>query len=216
VRSLAVVSGAVVADGPAPSPGRARSLIEQLARSGPVDVIVFHDRRASTDERRGRRRELVPAAGVERVLEVATAPPRSAGAFREIHLHRSDAEEVAARRTAAFRTADVFLSSAPTVPDLVWAADLTSLTRAGWLCRSIPAVVDIDRDEDLTTARRRRAARRIASAAHLVTVTDLDRREELALPGALVVVDGDGDRFRAAIGAAVEAAASYRPARTTP
>jgi hypothetical protein len=213
VRALAIVSGARPPGAPGPTPGRVAAFVRLVATLGPVDAIVMHDERSSATATRSATELVIPPDVVGRRLEVAVAPPRRSGMIREVHLHRSDAEEVAARATPAFLLADEFIEAAPSY-DVVWCGDLVALTRAGWLRRSLPAVVDVDRHEDLSNLRLARAARREASTAHLVTVPDGERREQLGIPGSIVLDPAEAGTFGASIHAVVEAAAAYQPVRT--
>jgi hypothetical protein len=223
MRILAVVSGAA-----RPSldrrPGRLPAFLEVLGSLGAVDVVVVHDRTADVATRRGWWSGVAGAepvadgpagvVGVERVVEVAApALPRS-GFLREVHLGRSDAPERAARATAWFRVVDAFVASSPAPHDLVWCADVASLTRAGWLRPAVPAAVDIDRCELLGSERARRAVRRTAAPAHLVTMGSEERRAALGLPGS-VVVDSGATGLAPLIVAVVASTAAYRPVRTS-
>ena len=148
-----------------------------------------------------------------RHLEVAARRLPRGGFLREVHLGRSHGPERAARQTAWFRLVDAFILAAPSPPDLVWCADLDAATRAGWLRRATPAAVDLDRFEDLTSLRARRAARQTTNGAHLVTVDSADRRAALGLPGSVVVAGSDAGAVEQRLVAVVEQAAAYRPAR---
>lgn len=217
MRTLAVVAGApgVGRSGAlGPTPGRVSGFVARLAALGPVDLVVFHDELATADTRRTVSDALVPVGGVARRLEVATVALRRSGFIREVHLHRADADEVSARARPEMRLADSFIASSPSPHDLVWCSDLASLTRAGWLRRHLAAVVDVDRDEDLSSTRLTRAARRAAVTAHLVTVADDDRRDELAVPGSIVVDPTDDHAVRAAFRSVAAGAAAYRPVRS--
>jgi hypothetical protein len=221
MRALAVVSGASRHEVDR-TPGRLAAFLRSLAALGPVDLVVIHDEGVSLDRRRDWGAANLAAAPVEpfgevvtgRLLEVAAAPPRRSGMVREVHLHRSDAPEREARQAAWFRVVDSFVASAPGAHDVVWCADLAALTRAGWIRRSLPAIVDVDDVEDLGSERARRAARRVACVAHLVTMASAARREQLALPGSIVAAP-DEAAFAGALTDVVARAAAYRPARTS-
>jgi hypothetical protein len=222
MRTLAVVSGAS-RDPVDRSPGRVVWFLARLAELGPVDLVVVHDDAVDVEHRRAWTRANLGTAVVaeptgfvaERVIEVATAPPKRSGVLREVHLRHSDAPERQARRMAWFRVVDSFVASAPGPHDVVWCADLTALTRAEWSRRSPPAVADVDRGEALGRDRDRRSARRAACVAHLVTLDTPDRRDQLALPGSLVVAPDDGARFADHVATVVSRASAYRPARTS-
>lgn len=220
MRSLAVVSGASRHDGDR-TPDRLAGFLRSLAALGPVDLVVIHDVAVGPERRRewslanlSAPVEQVAEAGGGRALEVAAAPPRPPGMLREIHLHRSDAPEREARQASWFHVLDSFIAAAPDAHEVVWCGDLASVTRAGWIRRALPAVVDIDRGEDLATERARRAARRIACVAHLVTMDTEPRRQQLGLPGSIVVAP-DADAFTASVADVAARAAAYRPARTS-
>ena len=220
MRSLALVTGASrPGHGRDRDPGRVAGFLARLDALGPVDLVVVHDDAAPLATRRSwlaatlaGRGDDARVAGLARSIEVAAPPLRPPGVLRELH-HGSDTLERAARATTWFRLVDSFVAAAPAAHDLVWCADLAALTRAGWIRRALPAVVDVDRFEDLGSVRSRRAARRTACVAHLVTVDEPDRRDLLALPGSLVVTT-DEDELSTRLLAVVDESAAYRPART--
>lgn len=210
-----MVSGAA-RDGGERGGGRVVAMVSALARTGPVDFVVVHDDRAGAPARREWTRRCAMASDVvDRRIEVAAPPLPRGGFVRDVHLHRTDAPERAARRSGWFRVVDAFVLAAPTPPDLLWCADLAAATRAGWLRRSLPRAVDIDGSEDLSSERARRAARATASGAHLVTIDSAERRSALGLPGVVVVAtDDDVAAVAARLEAVAEQAAAYRPVRT--
>lgn len=215
MRSLAVVSGSTPG-AVARTTGRVAGYLACLASLGSVDLVVIHDAAATAASRRAWvHATLTGDAPPARVIEVAATPllPPS-GFIREVHLKHSDAPERSARQSAWFRVVDSFVGSAPEPYDATWCADVASLTRVGWIRRPLPALLDIDRSEDLETERTRRAVRRKAAGAHLVTMDSAPRHELLGLPGSIVAAPTDPSLRDAVVGA-VELAGAYRPARTS-
>lgn len=223
MRTLAVVSGETAGAGPS---GAARTawFLGRLADRGALDLVLVHDPSSTPEDRRRQRGAAGAVAVAARFLAVSeTTLPRS-GLLRDVHLHRR-----ADRRrhpTTTDLVIESFTSSAPEPYDLLWFGDLPAMARVRDRHRSTPAIVDIDHRADLTGARSRRSARSWGAAADLVTVDGPVRREELGVPGALVVTaEGDDHEpdasdaaasvFGAAVAAVLERAAAYRPVRSS-
>jgi len=223
MRTLAVVTGETA--GAAPSvAARAAWFLGRLADRGALDLVLVLEPSSMPEDRRRPHDAIGPVAVADRFLAVSgTALPRS-GLLRDVHLHRP--VDRRSEPTATDLLIESFTSSAPEPYDLLWFGDLAAMARVRNRHRSTPAAVDIDHGADLTGTRSRRAARSWAAAADLVTVDGPVRREELGVPGALVVtVTGDdhdpgaadaaAGAFVAAIATVIDRAAAYRPVRSS-
>lgn len=200
-----------------PGAARASMLLARLVERGAVDLVLVHDPASGPAERHQRGLAVAALVAADRFLAVVGAPLPRSGLLREVH-HQQEA----ARRppSSADLAIESFTAAAPAPYDLLWFGDLAAMARVRNRHRRVPAVVDIDRRIDLGGARSRRAARSWGAAADLVTVDHPARREELGVPGALVVADA-GDQvdlqveaFDAAVAAVLRRAAAYRPVRS--
>ena len=210
MRTLAVITGAPGRD----DATRALRFVGHLGARGGVDVVLIEDPATSVAERRRRRGALEAGGAVGRTLAVVGGRLPRSGLLREVHLHGSTG--AVRPRSASELVIDAFVGSTPAPYDLLWFADLVAMSRLRNDLRGVPAIVDVDRPIDLSSARRRRSARWWAAGADLVTVADADVRTRLAVPGALVLptaVDRS-PAFDVAVTTVLASTASYRPART--
>ena len=196
---------------------RASLLLGRLAERGPIDLVLVHDPASGPVEQRGQCLAAADVVAAHRFLAVVGAPLPRSGLLREVHHHHGSDRPPPSAADLAIAS---FTESAPTPYDLLWFGDLASMARVRNLHRRVPAVVDIDHRIDLGGARSRRAARSWGAAADLVTVDDPARREELAVPGALVVAtagdptDTQMAAFDAAVATVLRRATAYRPVRS--
>lgn len=200
-----------------PGAARAAMLLAPLGERGPVDLVIVHDPVSDPPERRRQCLAAADRVAADRFLAVVGAPLPRSGLLREVHHQQTDGRPPSPADLAIAS----FTASAPTAYDLLWFGDLAAMARVRNAHRCAPAIVDIDDRVDLRGVRSRRAARSWGAAADLVTVDHPDRREELAVPGALVVgaagppVDAQLAAFDAAVTAVLDRAAAYRPVRSS-